>query len=133
MVKITARIIYSGKVQGVVLKSEAPLSFFGAVDPTTGLVKDSQHPLFGQCIAGKILIFPYAKGSTVGSYILYGLKKRGLAPIGMILEECETIVAVGAIISEIPTVDRVRTNQFHTGDLVRIDEGEVYLEEKSHC
>ncbi|MDZ7317876.1 MAG: DUF126 domain-containing protein, partial [candidate division KSB1 bacterium] len=70
MVKITARIIYSGKVQGVVLKSEAPLSFFGAVDPTTGLVKDFQHPLFGQCIAGKILIFPYAKGSTVGSYIL---------------------------------------------------------------
>lgn len=133
MKKIMARVIYPGKAQGSVLKSDAPLSFFGAVDAATGLVKDPQHPLFGQSIAGKILIFPYARGSTVGSYVLYGLRKRGLAPIGMILEECETIVAVGAIISEIPTVDRVRMEQFQTGDVVRIDEGDIYLEEKSHC
>lgn len=132
MEKITGRIIHPGKTRGVVLKSAAALSFFGAVDAKTGIVKDPQHPLVGQSIAGKILVFPYARGSTVGSYILYGLHKHGNAPIGMILEECETIVAVGAIISEIPTVDHVGIDQFQTGDVVRIDEGDIYLEEKSH-
>jgi len=130
---LTGRIIYSGQARGAVLKSEMPISFFGAVDQMTGVIKEPNHPLLGQCIAGKILIFPHAKGSTVGSYILYALKKNNVAPAGMILEECETIVAVGAIISEIPTVDQIRIDQFQTGDVIRIDRGEICIEKKSHC
>ena len=132
MEKLNGRIIYSGKTKAAVLKSDKPISFFGAVDQKTGIIKEPNHPLLGQSIAGKILVFPHAKGSTVGSYILYALKKNNVAPTGMILEECETIVAVGAIISEIPTVDKVAIDQFQTGDVVRIDEGEIYIEEKSH-
>jgi hypothetical protein len=126
------RIIYSGTATGTVLKSDIPISFFGAVDQQTGIIKESNHPLYGQSIAGKILIFPQAKGSTVGSYILYALKKNNVAPAGMILEECEIIVAVGAIISEIPTVDQIEIDQFQSGDLIRINRGEIYFEEKSH-
>jgi predicted aconitase with swiveling domain len=132
MENLSGRIIYSGKTQGSVLKSDLPISFFGAVDQKTGIIKEPNHPLQGRSIAGKILVFPYAKGSTVGSYILYALKKNNVAPTGMILEECETIVAVGAIISEIPTVDKIAIDQFQTGDVVRIDEGEVYIEKKSY-
>ena len=129
---LEGRIIFTGKTRGEVLKTDKPISFFGAVDQKTGIIKEPNHPLLGQSIAGKILVFPYAKGSTVGSYILYALKKNNVAPTGMILEECETIVAVGAIISEIPTVDKITIDQFQTGDVVRIDEGEVYIEKKSH-
>jgi predicted aconitase with swiveling domain len=129
---LEGRIIFTGKTRGEVLKTDQPISFFGAVDQKTGIIKEPNHPLLGQSIAGKILVFPYAKGSTVGSYILYALKKNNVAPIGMILDECETIVAVGAIISEIPTVDKIAIDQFQTGDVVRIDEGEVYIEKKSH-
>ncbi|UCE08806.1 MAG: DUF126 domain-containing protein [bacterium] len=129
---LEGRIIYSGQTRGTVLKSDLPISFFGAVDQKTGVIKEPNLPLLGQSIAGKIFVFPHAKGSTVGSYILYALKKNNVAPAGMILEECETIVAVGAIISEIPTVDRVSINKFKTGDVVRIDEGEIFIEEKSH-
>ncbi len=129
---LKGRIVYSGQTQGTVLKSEMPISFFGTIDQKTGIIKESNQQLFGQSISGKILIFPHAKGSTVGSYILYALKKNNVAPAGMILEECETIVAVGAIISEIPTVDQVSINQFQTGDVVRIDRGEIFIEEKSH-
>ena len=129
---LTGRIIYSGDAKGTVLKSDMPISFFGAVDQMTGVIKEPNHPLFGQSIAGKILVFPYAKGSTVGSYILYALKKNNVAPAGMILVECETIVAVGAIISEIPTVDQIKIEQFQTGDLIRIDKGEIFIEEKSY-
>ncbi len=132
MEKLSGRIIYPGKTKATVLKSDLPVSFFGAVDQKTGIIKEPNHPLLGQSIAGKILVFPHAKGSTVGSYILYALKKNNVAPAGMILEECETIVAVGAIISEIPTVDKVAIDQFQTGDVVRIDEGEIYIEQKSH-
>lgn len=129
---LTGRIIFSGTGQGEVIKSNLPISFFGAIDQKTGVIKEPNHPLQGQSMAGKILVFPYAKGSTVGSYILYALKKNNVAPAGMILEQCETIVAVGSIISEIPTVDQVAIDRFQTGDVVRIDEGEIYFEEKSH-
>jgi len=132
MEKIAGRIIYAGNARGTILKSNMPISFFGAVDQQTGVIKEKNHVLFGQSVAGKILVFPHAKGSTVGSYILYALKKNNVAPAGMILEDCETIVAVGAIISEIPTVDQVSIDQFQTGDVVQIDRGEIIFEEKSH-
>jgi predicted aconitase with swiveling domain len=83
------------------------MSFLGNVDPETGEVVDPSHELCGKCVSGKVLIFPGGKGSTVGSYVIYQLKKRGLAPKAMINLRAEPIVAVGAIISGIPLVDRV--------------------------
>jgi hypothetical protein len=70
-----------------------------------------------------VLIFPGGKGSTVGSYVIYQLKKRGLAPAAMINIHSEPIVAVGAIISGIPLVDRVaeETMQIKSGTLVEVD------------
>jgi len=128
---LEGRIIYLGQTRGSVLKSDLPISFFGAVDQKTGVIKEPNHPLLGQSIAGKIFAFPHAKGSTVGSYILYALKKNGVAPIGMILEECETIVAVGAIISEIPTIDQISIDRLKTGDMINIDGREIIIEKKS--
>jgi len=128
---LEGRIIYLGQTRGSVLKSDLPISFFGAVDQKTGVIKEPNHPLLGQSIAGKIFAFPHAKGSTVGSYILYALKKNGVAPIGMILEECETIVAVGAIISEIPTIDQVSIDRLKTGDMINIDGREIIIEKTS--
>jgi predicted aconitase with swiveling domain len=81
--------------------------FLGNVNPETGIVVDPEHELCGKSISGKVLIFPGGKGSTVGSYVIYQLKKRGLAPAAMINIRSEPIVAVGAIISGIPLVDRV--------------------------
>ena len=75
----------------------------------------------GKSVKGKILVFPNGKGSTVGSYTLYRLKKNGAAPAGIINKECETVVAVGAIISEIPCVDKIDIFKIKTGDLIRIE------------
>lgn len=83
------------------------ISFLGNVNPETGVVVDPEHELFGQCIARRVLIFPGGKGSTVGSYVIYQLKGRNVAPAAMINLRSEPIVAVGAIISGIPLVDRV--------------------------
>jgi predicted aconitase with swiveling domain len=122
---LQGRVIKAGRCEGEALVSPEPLSFFGGVDAVTGVVVEPNHPLQGQCIAGRVLVFPTAKGSTVGSYILYRLKKAGLAPAGIVNAESEPIVAVGAIIAEIPMVDRVDIAQIQTGDRVIIDEGSV--------
>jgi uncharacterized protein len=123
-----ARVIRRGKAQGEALVSSAPIGFLGGVDPQTGAIIERGHPLEGAVIAGRILVFPTGKGSTVGSYTLYRLAKRGLAPAGIINAESEPIVAVGAIISDIPMVDHVDLSAILTGDFVTIDGEEVTVE-----
>lgn len=126
-----ARVIKAGNACGEALVSTEPLGFLGVVDPETGMVIEKSHPLFGQCIAGKVLVFPTGKGSTVGSYTLYRLKKNGKAPIAIINKHSESIVAVGAIISDIPMVDQVDVSKFHTGDWVVIAHAEVTIASKT--
>ncbi len=118
---LIGRAIKHGQAVGTALVSSEPISFFGMVDPETGLVVERQHPLAGQSVRGRVLVFPTGRGSTVGSYSLYRLAKAGLAPAAIVNAESETIVAVGAIISNIPMVDQVDITHIHTGDLVSVD------------
>ncbi len=122
------RVIFSGKVKGEAIVTDKAISFFGGVDPDTGKVTEKGHPLEGKSIAGKILVFPRGKGSTVGSYALYRLKKNNVAPLAMINKECETIVAVGVIISEIPCVDKIDIEEIKDGSVVSINDDEVTIE-----
>lgn len=128
--ELKARIIKSGKVQGEALVSREPISFFGCVDMETGIVTEKSHELYGKGIKDKILVFPYGKGSTVGSYALYRLKKNNASPKGMINKECEPIIAIGAIISEIPCVDKIPIEKINTGDWVIINAEKIFIEKK---
>lgn len=119
------RIIMKGKTEDVALVTSQPISFYGGVDPTSGLILEKGHELQGKSVKGKILVFPTGKGSTVGSYTLYRMKKNGNSPAGIINKECETVIAVGAIISDIPCVDLIDISKIKTGDLVRIDNEKV--------
>ena len=119
--KLRGRIIYNGKAEGEALVTSQPISFLGGVDPSTGLVVERGHELHGQSVKGRVLVFPHGKGSTVGSYILYRLSKSGLAPSAIVNARCETIVAVGAIISEIPCVDMVDISKIKTGARLDVD------------
>lgn len=125
---ITGRKISTGSATGEALVTSMGISFYGGVDPETGKVVEKGHELEGQSIAGRILVFPTGKGSTVGSYTLYRLKKAGLAPAAIVNAEAETITAVGCIISDIPCVDKISIAQFKTGQTLRVD-GETGLVE----
>lgn len=125
--RLIGRIIFEGRASGRVLKSDVPVGFFGHLDPETGIYREQGHPLDGLSIKDRVLVFPRGKGSTVGSYILYGLKKAGNAPAAMVLTECDTIVAVGALIGEIPAVDGVAMLALDNEQLVRIEGGEVMM------
>ena len=119
--ELKGRKIFGGKVEGEILYSEQGISFFGGVDPDTGKVSEQGHPLFDKSISGKILVFPQGKGSTVGSYALYRMKKQGTAPKAIVNKECETIVAVGAIISEIPCIDKIEIEKMKNAKRAKID------------
>ncbi len=119
-----AHTVSRGKAQGEALVTTQPISFLGSIDTKTGIVIEKGHELEGKSIKGKVLVFPGGKGSTVGSYAIYQLKKNGAAPCAMINLKAEPIVAVGAIISEIPLVDGVEKNPLaaiKTGDKVLVD------------
>lgn len=117
---LEGRVIFDGEVEGRLLVSGMGISFYGGVDPQTGKVVEKGHDLEGQCVAGRVLVFPTGKGSTVGSYTLYRLKKAGLAPAAIINRECEPITAVGCIIAEIPCVDQIDLSRIPLDGLVRV-------------
>jgi len=124
MITLKGRAIWRGWARGEALVSNQPISFYGGVDPETGRIIEKGHELEGRSIAGKILVFPYGKGSTVGSYIILRLKRRGIAPKAIVNLRCEPIIAVGAIIAEIPTIDKIDVSMIRDGDLVKVD-GEI--------
>lgn len=129
--KVKCRTISRGCAEGEVLITSDTISFLGNIDPKTGKVVDANHELFGQSIKDKVLVFPHGKGSTVGSYVIYQLFKNGVAPAAMINLESEPIVAVGAIISAIPLVDRLEKDPgsiLKNGMSIKVNSSEGYVE-----
>ena len=102
---IKCRTISKGIATGELIISKEPISFLGGVNPETGEIIDPNHELKGKFINDKILFIPGGKGSTVGSYVLFQMKKNNVAPLGIICLKAEPIIATGAIMSEIPMVD----------------------------
>ncbi|MFH1221958.1 MAG: DUF126 domain-containing protein [Candidatus Micrarchaeota archaeon] len=131
-VNIKGRIISRGVGRGKVLLSKDAISFLGGVDPKTGMVVEKGHSLEGRCISGTILVFPRGKGSTVGSYVMLQLKKNKKAPAAIINAEAEPIIAVGAIISKIPMLDKLEKDPYSIlkdGQMATVDadKGELVL------
>jgi hypothetical protein len=119
--------------EGDALLSTMGVSFFGGVDPKTGIVREKGHDLCGEDMTGRVLVFPKGKGSTVGSYVIYQLKKNGHAPAAIINRETETIIATGCILAEIPLVDKLSADPLDvikSGDKVFVDGrvGKVIIE-----
>ncbi len=126
--KLKGRRIYKGVAEGEAVVTNDGISFYGGVDPDTGKVVEVGHELEGQSIAGKILVFPMGKGSTVGSYTLYRMKKNHTAPAAIVTRQIDTIIAVGCIISEIPCVDKIDVNELKSGQRLFVDGSEGTVE-----
>lgn len=121
---IKCRRISRGKVEGPVIITKEPLSFLGGVDPTTGRVIDQGHELYQQNLKDKILVLPSAKGSTVGSYVIYQMAKNKTGPIGIVALEAEPIIATGAIMAGVPMVDHPEVDVLdllENGDVMELD------------
>ena len=119
--RLPARRISPGRAEGTALVSPTPFSFVGGADPASGAILDEATGVRGELLAGRVFAFPQGKGSTVGSYVLYGLAKRGLGPAALVNERAEAIVAAGAILGGVPMVDRVDLGALRSGDCVVVD------------
>ncbi len=122
------RTISPGKTEGIAIVSKEPIGFYGSFDIKTGKMIEKGHPLEGKNIKDKILVFPCGKGSTVGSYVIYGLKKNGVAPTGIINKETETIVATGVILAGIPCIDQINIEEIKDGDTLILNADEARVE-----
>ena len=128
--RLEGRRIYKGVAEGEAIVTRDGISFYGGVDPDTGKVVEVGHELEGQSITGKILVFPTGKGSTVGSYTLYRMKKNNTAPAAIVNKQIDTIIAVGCIISEIPCVDKIDVNEIKNGQKMVVNGSEGTVEVK---
>ena len=126
MVEITLKghKVAKGKACGEALVSHAPISFMGGVNPETGVLVEKGHELEGVNLRGKILVFPKEKGSTGGAYQLYEMVRCDTAPKGLITLRAGSIITCGAIIANIPVVDKLDQNPLEmisSGDYVELD------------
>nr|WP_255596637.1 DUF126 domain-containing protein [Methanobrevibacter sp. TMH8] len=127
---IKCRTISKGEAKGELIVSSEPLSFLGGVNPNTGEVIDPNHELKGKFINDKILFIPGGKGSTVGSYVIFQMKKNNVAPAAIICLNAEPIIATGAIMSDIPMVDSPKTTEELISGVkvaVNAEKGEITL------
>lgn len=94
------RVLVAGDTAGDIAASTEMLSFWGGVDPATGMVIDRRHPLCGQSIAGRVVVLPKGKGSSTGSYVLLDAWVAGTGPAGILLNKVDEIMALGAVVHE---------------------------------
>ena len=90
-----------GHASGALLHTDTSLSFWGGVDPFSGVVIDRHHPLHGACLAGTVLALPSSRGSCTGSSVLLELILNGHAPAAVIVCEPEEILTLGALVAEL--------------------------------
>ncbi len=131
--RIRGRVISKGYAEGEVVVSRRKFSFLGDVDVESGVVVANDSDIEGESIANKIFVFPYGRGSTVGTYVLLRMKKKGTAPKAIINIETEPIIAVGAIIAGIPLMDKLELNPievFESGDFAVVNAYEGYVEKR---
>ena len=96
---LIARSILGGTANGPIIATTEALSFWGGVDPATGLIIDVHHPLHGTCITGAILLMPSSRGSCTGSGVLLDLSLTGRGPAALIFSEDEDVLTLGALIA----------------------------------
>jgi predicted aconitase with swiveling domain len=121
---LQGKTVKKGKVEGEAIVSQRPFSFLGDLNVNTGKVVPKGHDLEGQSIAGKIFVFATGKGSTVGPNVAHQAKQLGNAPSGMICLEVEPVMAMVAIMNDIPMVHKLDRNPLElikTGDYIKMD------------
>jgi uncharacterized protein len=98
------KILVSGKVEGIVLKSKKPINFLGTVDKKTGIISDENHDLYQKSLKDIVLVFPSGVGSSVGAYTIYSIKSNQAAPLAMICKKVDLTVATGCALANIPLI-----------------------------
>lgn len=118
------RCVVPGIAEGEALVTRDAISGWGGIDSRTGTIVEIRHELRGQSFAGKVLVFPGAKGSSGWSNAFHLTRSLGVAPAAMLFNEMSTKIALGAVVTRAPAVtdfDQDPLKAIRTGDWVRVD------------
>jgi predicted aconitase with swiveling domain len=121
---LKGRKVVGGVAEGEALVTKERISGWGGIDPRSGTVIETRHELKGRSFAGKVLVFPGAKGSSGWSAQFHVARLAGAAPLAMVFNEMTTKIALGAVVTHAPSVtdfDRDPLEVIETGDWVKVD------------
>jgi uncharacterized protein len=121
---LRGRKVVGGVAEGEALVTKERISGWGGIDPRTGTVIETRHELRGKSFAGKVLVFPGAKGSSGWSSQFHVARLAGAAPLAMVFNEMTTKIALGAVVTHAPSVtdlDHDPLQVIETGDWVKVD------------
>ena len=121
------RVLSEGKIKAPITIVNEYVSFYGDVDPEKGTIKRDNED---KSIKDKILLIKGGKGSTVGSYIIYQMKKNEVAPSAILCLNAEPIIVTGCILAEIPLLDQIDESIMSTlidGDIIEIENNRIQL------
>ena len=121
---LRGRKVVGGCAEGEALVTRDRISGWGGIDPRTGTVVETRHELRGVSFAGKVLVFPGAKGSSGWSSQFHIARLAGKAPVAMVFNEMTTKIALGAVVAHAPSVtgfDQDPLQVIETGDWVSVD------------
>lgn len=112
------------KVSGTALVANDNFSARYDLDRRRGIFSREAHALHGQSYVGTILVLNTAKGGVATAWMLGEMKSRDMAPLALLLNAANPIMAQGAAFAELPFMDRFEadiTEVLKTGDRVTVD------------
>lgn len=125
------RCVVPGVSEGEALVTDQQISGWGGIDSRTGTIVETRHELRDISFAGKVLVFPGAKGSSGWSNAFHLTRTFGVAPAAMLFNEMTTKVALGAVVTRAPCMtdfDQNPLDVIETGDWVRVDADQGVVE-----
>ncbi len=131
-----ARVLVAGTANGEVLVLDEPLSFWGGLDSRRGIIVDVHHPQHGVSITDRVVVMPFARGSSSTANTLAEAIHRGTGPAAIVLAQPDEIVVLGAFVAgelydewrPIVVVDAAVYGTFRTGQAARVSGGEVAVD-----
>ena len=124
VIELHGRCVVPGRAEGEALVTRRSISGWGGLDSRTGTIVETRHDLRGISFAGKVLVFPGAKGSSGWSNAFHLTRTFGVAPAAMLFNDMTTKVALGAVVTRAPAMtdfDRNPLDCIATGDWVVVD------------
>jgi hypothetical protein len=121
---IRCRGLVKGQAEGEALVAPTSLSFWGEVDPLSGRVIASGHPLEGECLRGKVLVIKSTKGSSATPLVIGLARQQGNAPAAFVNTEVDSLAVLGCVVNQIPMVAEPEQDLFdviETGDHLHVD------------
>ncbi len=121
---LKGRKVHGGSAEGEALVAKAPLGGFGTFNLNNGDVVDLNHEWFGKNVAGKVLVFTTASGSSAWTIAHQALRYTGCAPAAYVVRNNNPQTALGSVVARIPCVtdfDQDPTEVIKDGDRVRVD------------